>query len=205
MIARPVILCIDDEPDLLQELVEELGAMGFDAYGAINAAEAKEAIDRLHPDLIVSDILMPGGSGFDVLALMRSTPELEAIPFIFLTALTDRDHQILGRKAGADDYLVKPVDIDLLEAAIRTKLDFVARLRHSADPPTAPPERIHLSRRETQVLTQLGLGLKVAEIAQALEISEHTVNQYVKAVYAKLDISNRAEAAREAIRRGLLN
>ncbi|AGT11147.1 response regulator transcription factor [Paracoccus aminophilus] len=203
---RPVILCIEDEPHLLGELVEELTALGFDAHGTPHPREAEDQIARLRPDLIICDIMMPERSGFEVLDQLRQSPETGVLPFIFLTALSDRDSQIRARRLGANDYLVKPVDFDLLEAAVRAKLDYIDRLR--APPPPGPetgPPSVHLSRRETQVLRELGLGLKISDIALLLAISEHTVAQYVKSVYSKLNISSRAEAAREAVRRRLLD
>lgn len=204
--SRPKILCVEDEPELREELVEELNAMGYDVQGAGSAKEAAILVRRTVPDLILCDIMMPESDGFDVLAEIRQDPALEAIPFVFLTALTDRDHQLHGRKAGADDYLPKPVDFDILDAVIRSKLDMVLRIKTARSGAPAPEKvQVHLSRRETQVLRELGNGMKIADIALVLEISEHTVGQYVKAVYSKLDISSRAEAAREAIRRRLLD
>lgn len=202
------ILCIEDERDLLEEMSEELTAMGYRVMAANGGAEARQALAQRLPDLILCDIVMPDENGFELIRVIRAMPGLSATPFIFLTALTDREHELAGRHLGADDYITKPVDFDLLDVTLRAKLDLVARIRAAAfpaQPAVDGKELVHLSRRETQVLGQLARGLKIADVALALQISDHTVGQYVKAVYSKLGISSRAEATREAIRRNLLD
>ncbi|RNF33906.1 response regulator transcription factor [Paracoccus methylarcula] len=199
------ILCIEDEKDLLEELTGELTDLGYVAFGARNAREAGGILEECHPDIILCDILMPGLNGFKFLkSVRRQHHELDDTAFIFLTALGDHDNQVLGRKSGADDYLVKPVDIELLDAAICARLDCLARLqarksrlREGAD------GLVHLSSRETEVLTELGRGKTIRQAAAHLGLSEYTVGDYVKAIYRKLGISSRAEAALEAFRRGL--
>lgn len=204
----PTVLCIEDEAHILEELIDELRTSGFRAIGAANAADAMRVLDKTVPDLIICDILMPGTNGLQFLEQVRSArPDLGGTPFLFLTALADRSHELEGRESGADDYLTKPIDFDVLILTIRAKLDLVARIKAmSARPPVAEPEGefIHLSRRETEVLAEIGAGFKNGEIARKLGLSEHTVSDYVKAVYQKLSVSSRAEATREAIRRGLI-
>lgn len=203
----PVILCVEDESHLLDELVEELTVMGYTAIGATNADEAEAVLAAQHPDVILCDIMMPGRSGIELLAGLRgSRNELDVIPFIFLTALSDRDHQLAGRRSGADDYLTKPVDFDLLDAAIRGKLELVERIRSSGTLPQVPEDGlVHLSRREIEVLSALAGGATIAQIAGALDLSEHTIGDYVKSLYRKLGVSSRAEVTREALRRGLIS
>jgi DNA-binding NarL/FixJ family response regulator len=202
----PVILCVEDEKDLLDELVEELNALGYEALGARTAQQAEVLVAQRRPDVILCDILMPERNGFEFLGDLRHfRPDLDAVPFVFLTALTSRDDQLAGRRLGADDYLAKPVDFDLLDAVIRAKLSLVRRV-HSASqatgPALAPP--VHLSRREAEVLVELAKGKTISGIAQTLSLSTGTVGSYVKSLYGKLGISNRAEATQEALRRGLV-
>lgn len=117
------ILCIDDEPDILRDIVGELRDHGFQVDQASNGHEAIAQIERALPDLIVSDIQMPGMSGTDLLKILRGRTDATAdIPFIFLTAFGDRASVIDGRRAGADDYLTKPIDYDLLIAVAQTHL-----------------------------------------------------------------------------------
>jgi DNA-binding NarL/FixJ family response regulator len=206
---RPAILCVDDERDLLEELVAELNALGYAADGALSARQAEAVLARQRPDLILCDVLMPGRGGFEFLArLRRSRQNIGAIPFIFLTALANRDDQLAGHRSGADDYLTKPVDFDLLDAVIRARLDLVRRVHisaHQGQPLEQQAASLaHLSPRETEVLAQLAQGKTIGEVAQALNLSPRTTGGYVKSLYGKLGISSRAEATREALRRGLV-
>ncbi|MFQ0812449.1 LuxR family transcriptional regulator [Brucella anthropi] len=209
ILPMPTVLCIEDETHILEEMIDELSTSGFNAVGAANAGEALHVLDTTTPDIIICDILMPGTNGLQFLEQMRSRyPHLSGTPFLFLTALADRSHELEGREAGADDYLTKPIDFDVLILTIRARLNLVARVRAiSAKPVPMEPEGafIHLSRRETEVLKEIGAGHRNGEIARKLGLSEHTVSDYVKAIYQKLDVSSRAEATREAIRRGLVD
>lgn len=117
------LLCIEDEPEILADIVEELRDHGFQVDRAASAAEALPIIQHKAPHLIVCDMQMPGMSGLELLEqLRRGDSTTAAIPFVFLTAFGDRDTMIGGRRAGADDYLVKPVDYDLLIAAVESHL-----------------------------------------------------------------------------------
>lgn len=130
---RAVILCVEDEDDLRSDLVEELEEAGYAVMEAGDGAQAAARLDAVRPDLILCDINMPGRNGYDLLHdLRRQRPELADVPFVFLTALADPREVVKGKRAGADDYLVKPVDFDLMLATIETRLRQVARIRHRA-------------------------------------------------------------------------
>lgn len=202
---RPTILCIEDEGDLRAELAEELGAAGYHVLAAADGAAALAILARHTPHLILCDVMMPGLNGLDLIGeIRRFRTGLAAVPVVLLTALADRSAELAGRLAGADDYLVKPIDFDLLHAVVRNKLALVDRIRVVSSAPPEPADLVHLSRRETEVLRELGLGSRIREIAAKLNLSEHTVSDYVKAIYSKLGISSRAEAVREALRRQLI-
>ena len=209
ILPMPTVLCVEDETHILEELIDELSTSGFNAIGAANASEALRVLDTTTPDIIICDILMPGTNGLQFLEQIRgSRADLAGTPFLFLTALADRSHELTGREAGADDYLTKPIDFDVLILTIRARLNLVARVKAiSAHPAATEPEGefIHLSRRETEVLKEIGAGHRNGEIARKLGLSEHTVSDYVKAIYQKLSVSSRAEATREAIKRGLVD
>lgn len=137
------ILCIEDEPEILRDIAEELADHGFTVGQAPNAEAALPLIDADHPHLILCDMQMPGMNGIQLLERLRARDDdLAHVPFVFLTAFDDRQTVIEGRKAGADDYLVKPVDYDLLIAAVETHLRNVAQreaaTRNAAMPAAAP-------------------------------------------------------------------
>lgn len=128
--AAAIILCIEDEIDLREVLVEEMRDAGYQVIEAADGKEALLAIKHTQPDLILCDIAMPRMDGYQLLQHIRDNhTELAAVPFIFLTA-QDRVGQIVsGKHAGADDYLVKPVDFDLMLATIDAHLRQIQRLR----------------------------------------------------------------------------
>ncbi|MBF8221099.1 response regulator [Halomonas sp. 328] len=128
-----LILCAEDQESLRTDIRDELKEAG---YGVIEAADGDETlrqIDAVAPDLILCDINMPGRNGYEVLEEIRARrPDLADTPFIFLTALSDPREVVDGKRLGADDYLVKPIDFDLLLATIDARLRQVRRMRAKA-------------------------------------------------------------------------
>lgn len=130
----PIVLCVEDEADLREDIVDELRASGYAALGAADGLAAFGLLKTVRPDLVLCDISMPGLGGYELLNKIRTErPDLADVPFVFLTALNDRSEVIGGKRAGADDYLVKPVDFDLLIASIEARLNQVRRINGRAD------------------------------------------------------------------------
>lgn len=127
--ATKTILCIEDEHRLRQDILDELAEAGYGALGASDGREALALLNRRRPDLILCDISMPHLDGYGFLEAVRTTrPDLADVPLVFLTALAGREHVINGKRAGADDYLVKPVDFDLMLTTIEARLAQVERM-----------------------------------------------------------------------------
>ncbi len=123
MTAAPLILCAEDEPQLLRDICDELHAAGYRVAQAPDGAALLHQLTRCTPDLVLCDIMMPGLDGFDVLARMRRDhPHLAHVPLVFLSALSMTDAIIRGKRAGADDYLTKPINFDLLLSTIEARL-----------------------------------------------------------------------------------
>lgn len=117
------ILCIEDEAEILRDIVVELADHGFTVGMALSGEAALPMIEADKPDLIVCDMQMSGMSGRQLLETLRLRGDaIGSTPFIFLTAFGDRETMLTGRRAGADDYLIKPVDYDLLIAAVESHL-----------------------------------------------------------------------------------
>ncbi|TDX76126.1 response regulator receiver domain-containing protein [Neorhizobium sp. R1-B] len=113
------ILCIDDETEIRKLLIEEFQDAGLKTLEAANGREGLEKILTAWPDIVVCDVSMPVMTGHELLAEIQvNHPEFSNTPFIMLTAMTDKENTLNGLKAGADDYLTKPVDLDLLMAKI---------------------------------------------------------------------------------------
>jgi DNA-binding NarL/FixJ family response regulator len=113
------------------------------------------------------------------------------MPFVFLTALSDRDNELRGRHLGADDYVTKPIDFDVLETIINARLAGIARME-------LWPKRIKLNEREIEALTWAARGKTSAEIAQILGLAKRTVDFHIDNARAKLGAATRTEAVMKA-------
>jgi DNA-binding response OmpR family regulator len=111
------VLVIDDNQDIRENTAEILELAGYKTFTAENGKKGVEAAQREKPDVIVCDIMMPELDGYGVLHLLRKNTETQSIPFVFLTAKTERSDFRKGMEMGADDYITKPFeDIELLNA-----------------------------------------------------------------------------------------
>ncbi|HYH15254.1 MAG TPA: response regulator [Flavisolibacter sp.] len=130
------ILVIDDNNDLRENTAEILDLAGYKTLTAENGKRGVDVAIKEKPDLIVCDIMMPELDGYGVLHLLRKHPETQQIPFIFLTAKTERSDFRKGMEMGADDYVTKPFeDIELLNAIeVRLKKSEVLQQNYSASP-----------------------------------------------------------------------
>ena len=111
------IVIIEDSEDIRENTAELLELSGFEVVKASDGLEGVRMIKSEKPDLIICDIMMPHLDGFGVLQVLSQSPELSKIPFIFLTAKTDRSDLRKGMELGADDFLTKPFqEVELLKA-----------------------------------------------------------------------------------------
>jgi DNA-binding response OmpR family regulator len=190
--ARRKILCIEDDRETAALIAEELAERGYDVELAYDGREGFAAILRTMPDLVLSDISMPVMSGFELLERLTTlAPRFGNMPFVFLTALTDRDNELKGRQLGADDYVTKPIDFDVLQTIIDARLAGVARNE-------LWPKLVELNEREVETLTWAARGKTSAEIAQILGLSKRTVDFHIDNARAKLGAATRVEAAIKA-------
>lgn len=124
------IFCIEDEVDLRELIAEELEESGYRVIEAADGLEAIALLQTQQPDLILCDISMPNMGGYELLHyLRRPNSEWSDVPFVFLTAQDGSGQIVKGKYAGADDYLVKPINFDLMLATIDARLRQVDRLR----------------------------------------------------------------------------
>jgi DNA-binding NarL/FixJ family response regulator len=183
------ILCIEDDRETAALLAEDLTERGFQVTVTHGGEEGFAAILRARPDLVLCDVNMPGMSGFEVLErLTELGPRFRDMPFVFLTALGDRANELHGRRLGADDYVTKPLDFDVLAAIIANRLAKVARTVG-----TLPP--VDLSDREIAALTWSARGKTSQEIGQILGLSKRTVDFHIENARQKLGVATRVEAA----------
>ena len=186
------ILCIEDDRETASLIAEELLDRGYEVQLAYDGREGFAAILRSMPDLVLSDISMPMMSGFELLERLTAlAPRFGNMPFVFLTALTDRDTELKGRQLGADDYVTKPIDFDVLATIITARLAGVARTG-------LWPKTVDLNDREVEVLTWVARGKTSAEIAQIVGLTKRTIDFHIDNARAKLGAATRTEAVIKA-------
>jgi DNA-binding NarL/FixJ family response regulator len=206
------ILVADDHPMLREGLVTVLGTQpDFEVAGeASDGSEVVQLAERLEPDVILLDLEMPGLDGVAALERLRDAGS-EARTIVFTAYDTDR--RILGAlRAGARGYLLKGASRTEIFDAIRTVHSggsllgpaVTTRLLEHIERGDESKRSDDLTPRELEVLALLSRGRKNSEIADALFIGERTVKFHVGSILAKLGAENRTEAARIAVRRGLV-
>src|SRR6266496_5932415 len=114
---QKTVLIIDDHDDIRENTAEILELAGYKTFTAENGKRGVDIAVKENPAVIICDIMMPELDGYGVLHLLRKNAETQNIPFIFLTAKTERSDIRKGMEMGADDYITKPFDdIELLNA-----------------------------------------------------------------------------------------
>jgi DNA-binding response OmpR family regulator len=178
--ARKKILCIEDDRETAKLIAEELSERGFYTVIAYDGRVGLAAILKRIPDLVLCDIGLPEMSGFEVLARLNELlPPLNRVPFVFLTGLPGRYNELQGRSLGADDYVTKPIDFDILEAIIRARLiGGVARHGISAKLPRLNDHRAEASPRGAlgKTSSKRAVREQIVELIDAPTVDFHLDN-----------------------------
>jgi CheY-like chemotaxis protein len=149
------ILVIDDNTAIRENTAEILELAGYKTFTAENGKQGVDVAIREKPSVIVCDIMMPELDGYGVLHLLRKNPETQFIPFIFLTAKTERNDFRKGMEMGADDYITKPFDDVELLNAIETRLKKLEILDHKYAPSPQGVTQFIKDVKDTGLLTRL--------------------------------------------------
>jgi DNA-binding NarL/FixJ family response regulator len=128
---QDVILVVDDAPDNLSLVNDTLEEAGFNVLVALEGKQALTIAQRIRPDMILLDAMMPHMDGFETCRELKKLPDLNAIPVIFMTGLSDTESVVRGLQAGGVDYLTKPINPEELVARMNVHLSN-ARLTSSA-------------------------------------------------------------------------
>lgn len=224
-----MILVVDDDLGTRLSISDYLELSGYNVLTADDGQEALGIVEEYHPDLIVTDIVMPRMNGYELVRRVRQKSAFRLLPVILLTARTKTQERILGYQSGCDLYLPKPFELEELAAAIRNLLERsqiiqseyrlspqenlgTATTTKAVDVPNSLVTQIHqpqmfssLTTREQEVLELLTHGLSNAEMGSQLHLSPRTVEKYVSSLLRKTSTSNRAELVRFAIKHGLVD
>ncbi len=128
---RDIILVVDDSPETLSLLTDALEASGATVLVAVEGANALALVERITPDVILMDAVMPGMDGFETCRRLKRNKAVAHVPVIFMTGLSETEQIVKGLDAGGVDYVTKPISPDELIARIRVHLSN-ARQTHSA-------------------------------------------------------------------------
>jgi len=203
------VLLVDDHDLIRQGLSRAFERQSdFVVVGqAASIAEAEELASAESPQVVVTDVRLPDGTGLDLVRTLRATDDQMGI--VVLTMYAGDEQLFAALQAGASAFVAKDAPADDVVAAARhasvsprsfTAVDLAAAIRRKMSP-TGP----QLSPRESEVLDLLSKGLGVTAIARQLFVSESTAKTHISKIYEKLGAGNRAQAIMNAIRAGLLS
>jgi DNA-binding NarL/FixJ family response regulator len=217
-VATTTVMVVEDDPAFLARFCRivaqspELSLLG--AVGDL--ASARRAIERQAPDVLLTDLGLPDGSGID---LIRETASRHpATDIMVISIFGDEEHVLASIEAGATGYILKdslPEEFVHLIAQLRAggspispviarKLLKRFQPKRETAGPALDAAGSGLSPRESEVLSLIAKGFSFAEIARLLDVSPHTITAHVKKIYQKLAVHSRGEAVYEAGKMGLL-
>jgi DNA-binding NarL/FixJ family response regulator len=222
------ILVADDDLGTRLSISDYLDLSGYNVIAVDNGVDALAMIEKRHPDLMVTDIMMPQMNGYELVRRVRQLSAFRLLPVILLTERTKTQERILGYQSGCDMYLSKPFELEEIAAAIRNLLErsqiiqsecrFIyqeeisfatytkAKNGHISIPTQVQQSQVltPLTVREQEVLDLLTHGLSNGEIGNHLHLSPRTVEKYVSSLLRKTETCNRAELVRFAMKHGLV-
>lgn len=158
---RDIVLLVDDSPDSLSFLTEALEETGYSVLIATSGASALSIVDRITPDLILLDAVMPVMDGFETCRRLKAHGAVAQVPVIFMTGLTETEHVVRALGVGGVDYLSKPINVEELRARIRV---------HLANARSAQSARVALDAAGRHLLAVRGNGKVLWSTPQAIRL-----------------------------------
>jgi DNA-binding response OmpR family regulator len=164
---RDIVLLVDDSPQNLGFLTEALEKTGFSVLIATSGQAALNIVERITPDLVLLDAVMPGMDGFQTCRSLKANAAVAPVPVIFMTGLTETEHVVNALESGGVDYLTKPINIDELRARIRV---------HLANARSAQSARVALDAAGRHLLAVKGNGSIHWSTPQATRLVDAATN-----------------------------
>ncbi len=164
VLPRDVILIVDDSPQTLGFLTEALEQAGYSVLIATSGHAALGIAERITPDMILMDAIMPGMDGFETCRQMKANASVSQVPIIFMTGLTETEHVVHALEAGGVDYLSKPINIDELRARIKV---------HLANARSVQSARVALDASGRHLFAVDGMGKILWSTPQAMQLLEN--------------------------------
>jgi DNA-binding NarL/FixJ family response regulator len=197
------LLVVDDDPGLLLAVSDTLRAEGYDVATARRGADALVKVAQALPDLIISDIRMPGMDGYQLVRNLRSSARTRLVPIVFLTAKDETADRIEGFKIGIDAYITKPFEPEELATVVgsilnrveRTHSDLARMFGEKEDDSQVFVRDEELTDAEWRVAEAVARGLSNKEIAAELNLSLRTVEGHISRILDKKALNNRVELA----------
>lgn len=203
--AQKRLLLIDDDPNLILLVKDYLEFRGYEVTTAENGREALEILEKEMPDMIICDVMMPEMDGYAFVEQVRKDPRTSWIPVLFLSAKGQSQDRVKGLNTGADVYMVKPFEPEELVSQVEASLKQAGRLlQHQLKlgtngPKIQVPFDVQLTPTETKVVQFVARGMANRDIAEAMKVSQRTIESHVSNMLAKTGLQNRTELARWAI------
>ena len=197
------LLVVDDDPGLLLAVSDTLRAEGYDVATARRGADALVRVAESLPDLIISDIRMPGMDGYQLVRNLRSNARTRLVPIVFLSAKDETADRIEGFRTGVDAYITKPFDSEELATVVasilnrveRTHSDLARMFGEKEDDVQEFARDEELTDAEWRVAEAVARGLSNKEIAAELNLSLRTIEGHISRILDKKNLNNRVELA----------
>lgn len=210
------ILIIEDQAPMRRNIALMLQMEGYDTLTAENGRIGLQLALERRPDLILCDVMMPEMDGYAVVQALREDNSMANVPFVFLTAKSDKSDVRIGMNFGADDYLTKPIVRDDLLAAVQSRLarsqavsGVIQEALEQAGSPTGfnpdfssgvPLEKAFgLTPREAEVLLWVAQGKSNGDVAAILGMAEATTKHHMGVIFQKLGVESRNAATLRAL------
>ena len=187
------IMVVEDHRSMCRAIQSILESEGYEVLTAADGVEALEVMEEVRPDLILADIMMPRMDGYALYDEIRARLEWTPIPFVFLTARSEREDRLKGKQLGAEDYVTKPFDADELIVVVRSRLGRARAIREATE--------ASFEKLKQQIVTVLGHELRTPltyvtgytdlALEDVASLSPEEMEEFLRGIKAGADRLNR--------------